>query len=248
MSDKLSIPEGVYQDVKRLIRAAVQPIVRPILDNWQRRLKLRSFSHEFVGHPVSTSNFIDYFVWHEDDADWQEGNGFLGVATYGEVLRLWTNSDYFVTYEARLLRFIRRGGETRRIFLLGPGLADPIRLWALQRTLLRHERLGFSPRVRSVLDLRAEIKRIAINCDMFGVLNGRIAYFLRFPASGAPIMLRTIDKKIVLKAENCFRRLLKNAEKFQIWYQRQKTKPPPELLKQVELDIAAVENVSQWRI
>lgn len=240
-----SVKEGIYQDIKKVIKYVAKPVVQPIRKKWQRQRDLQSFSSDLVKHHHSITNFIDYFAWHEDDTDWQKGNGVLNATTYGELLNLWTNVNLFVTYEARLLRFKNRGGEIQRVFVIGGELVDPIRLWAFQRTLIRHKELEFSPRVISILDLRAEVKRMGINCDMFGTLNGSIAYFFKFPLVKDPIMLRTIDKKIVRKAEFCFSKFWEKAEDFEKWYQRQKTKLPKELLNQVSIDCETVRNVSK---
>jgi hypothetical protein len=245
MPDELPLSEALYQDAKRLIRFVAQPLIRPFLEARQRRSALASFSPDLVRHDISITHFVDYYNWHEQDTDWLEGNGFLAAATYGELFYIWANPDVFVSYEARLLRFIRRGGVVRRIYVLGPYIRDPVGLWALERTLLRHQRLGFLTRVGSVLDLREEIREIGINCEMYGVLNGRIGYFLRFPPNEPPIMLRSIDKRLVWRAENHFRKLWQAGEDSQSWYRRQSNKLPQEILNQIELDLEAVVNVSQ---
>ena len=244
MSDIGFPAEGLYEDAKRILRAAFSPILRPAQRLQQRRRALATFSSEVAGHPESISQIADYFGLHESDANWAQGNGLLVSATYGELLHLWTNPEQFVTYEARLKGFIGRGGETRRVFLLGPDLADRIRLWALQRTLLRHELLGFAPRVLSVLDLQSAISYLNIDCDMFAVLNGTVGYFVKFPPAGPPLLLRTIEERLVRRAENRFQDLWRSAESFEQWYGRQRYRLPEDLLEQVELDVEAVTNVA----
>jgi hypothetical protein len=82
---------------------------------------------------------------------------------------------------------------------------------------------------------------------MFGVVNGRISYFLKFPPESLPVMLRTTDTRIVEKANNCVYRFWKEAESAQSWARRQPARLPEDLRKQVEIDIAAVQEVAQMR-
>jgi len=247
MAGELGIPEGVYEDAKRLLRCLLHPVADPFIRRSQRKAILSRFSPQFASHPPAVTSLVDYFAWHEDDTDWKEGNGLLGSVTYGELLHLWTNPKLFVAYEAHLLRFISRGGETNRTFLLGWDLADPICLWALLRTLKRHEALGFKPRVRSVLDFRSEAKAFGVHCDMFGVINGRISYFLEVPPGSLPLMLRTTDTRIVERASHYVHHFWKNAESAEKWASRQPTELPEDMRKQVEIDIAAVQEVARMR-
>lgn len=244
MSD-LGLPtEGLYEDAKRLVHAVGKPILKPLSDWWQRREYLRSFAPEFAKHPPGASDIVNYFQWHEDEKDWRTNKGIVFSCSYGEVLRLWTVPEHFVTYEARLLRFLRSGGEVRRVFFVGPDLADPVRVWALERTLLRHHMLGFQPRVQSVLDLRQGLRELGINCHMGGSINGEIAYFFRFSENVQPLMVRTTVEHIARRAETLFGDLWRKAEGFDNWYSGQRWKLPEELLTQVELDVEAVEHVA----
>jgi hypothetical protein len=244
MSDDLSIPDGVYKDAKRLIKFLATPIIKPFQQNSQQKSILRSFSDDFLNHSNDNTNTISYFHWEEEDEIWQKGNGLMCSSTYGELHSLWANPDMFVIYEAHLKRFIDHGGSIRRVFLVGGELADPVRLCLLQRALLRHEMLGFKPRILSILDLKKELRELGINCTMVAVINGRVSYFFRFPESSDPLMIRTIDKKSIFKAEETSLNLWKKAEEFPTWYQRQKYKLSSELIKQVELEASAVSNVS----
>jgi hypothetical protein len=189
------------------------------------------------------THLVDYVRWHEHDAGWLSGSGLLASATYGEINRLWSTEDSFVPYEARLLRFMKCGGETRRVFVVGSELVTPAGSFALHRTLLRHERLKFRPRVHSVLDLRREIAKLGIDTDMFGVLNSKIAYLLQFRGNG-PLMLRTTDGASVTECENRFQVLWKDAESYTHWRSRFPD-PPPAIKKQVERDCIAVRAVAR---
>lgn len=243
MGGNFGLPtESLYQDTKKLLGQVIAPVMRPIRKRLERRELLRSFSPAMVGHPRRITDFPTYYVWHEDDSDWQEGNGLMVSATYHELLEFWILPDHFVPYEAMLKGFLNRGGEIRRVFLIGPNLADPVRLWALERTLLRHEILGFSPRVLSLLDLRVALRCLGIKCDHFAVLNGRIAYFFKHSGRELPVMLRTVEPTVVLQAENEFQPLWKKAEMFNTWYKLQAYPLPQEVIEQVDLDIKAVNN------
>lgn len=240
----LTVSAVIYEDIKKVIGKAIRPIANPLVKGQQRLAVLKGFADEFVTHPTNVTSLEDYFRWHEEERDWRMGNGLLTAATFGELLRLWTNPDLFVAYEARLIRFIKRGGQMRRVFLLDSSLADPKRMFALIRALKRHEALGFSPRVRSILDLRSEAKKLGVQCDMFGSLNGRNAYFFQFPQDGRAIMLRSIEPRIVRQTVDCLSAFWKGAETAKSWLSRQPSLPPKER-KQLAIDIRAVEEVAR---
>jgi hypothetical protein len=245
MAGDLSLPtEGLYEDAKKAIVWIVGPLFRPVKTRWQRRSILSTFAPAFADHCPEVTDLVDYFGWHTSAHDWTTGKGVLIAATYGELLCFWTSPERFVNYEAHLLRFISGGGETRRVFLLGPDLADTVRLWALQRTLLRHHELGFKPRVCSNLDLQTQKDDLRVKCDMCGVLNGRFAYFFRFSDELGPLMVRTTDPDTVNRAENAVNSLWKGSESFEDWYTRQPYDLPEELRLQIDRDIAAVRNVA----
>lgn len=232
----LPVPEGIYEDAKKLLRKAVEPVALPLRKRRERKALLESFSERFTSHPSSITDFVNYIQWHEEDADWKQGSGLLASATYGEIFRLWTVADLFVVYEAHLLRFLRKGGETRRVFLVRGEVGDPIRLLALERTMFRHQLLGFKPKVASVVHLQDEMKKVGVRCEMFGILNSRIAYFFQFPINQEPLMLRTIEPTIVQQAENHHHRIFEIAELFETWYKRQRIHLPLELREQVETE------------
>lgn len=245
MSD-VGVPvEGIYEDARRLLKAIAKPVAQPVRDRLRRRRMLALFAPEMSKHPRSVTDLVDYYGWHEDESDWTTKKGFLVSCSFGEVLRLWIQPDHFVPYEARLLRFHDAGGEVERVFLLGADLADPIRLWALQRVLMRHEILGFEPRVRTMLDLRQAVGVLGVSADMAAVLNGEVAYFLRYPPDDEVLMLRTRDPALAQHAENALHDFSRGAEPFASWYSRQQYKLPAEVLKHVELDVEAVQNVAR---
>ena len=246
MSDKTLVPEsikeGIYQDIKNYL---VAPLIKPIYKRWQRHVDLISFSPLLRGYPNDIASFVGYKDWHEEDTDWKEGNGTICSATFGELNHLWANKDLFVHYEARLCRFMNRGGKNHRIFVVGKDLADPITLWPLQKTMLRHKLLGFSPRVMGVVSARDMIRGMGVVCDTIASLNGRISYFIKFPLERDPLMLRIIDEQIVKRTEHFLLFLWNKSEPFDKWYNRQKYKLPEEILKQLDMEIEAVWNASK---
>ncbi|HEX4953064.1 MAG TPA: hypothetical protein VF017_06690 [Thermoanaerobaculia bacterium] len=237
--------EGMYEDAKRFLRTIATPIVRPIQVRFRRRRALALFAPNLADHPRSVTDLVDYYNWHEDGKDWISKKGFLISCSFGEIMRFWIQPDHFVPYEARLLRFQRAGGKVERVFLLGADLADPIRLWALQRVLLRHEILGFSPKVRTMLDLREPLGRLGISAGMAASLNGEVAYFLQFPSDSEVLMVRTTDSAIARRTENVLHGFARNADSFSSWYARQVHTLPAEVVKQVEFDVGAVEEVAR---
>jgi len=206
--------DRMYDDAKAVLAKLGTPVINPIKRRFQRKTLLRLFSPDFAQHPNAITQVIDYYTFHENVENWLEGKGILNAASYGETIRFWTLPDIFLPYEAKLVRFLKRGGEVRRIFLVGPEIHDPIRAWALYRTLKKHDALGFKPHVQSVVDLQREISRVGIACDMFGILNGAIGYFFRFPENDAPLMIRTTDNRTATKSDNAFFGLWKNSSTF----------------------------------
>lgn len=236
--------EGIYEDAKRLLKAVAKPVVQPARDRLRRRRSLALFAPNISKHPRSVTDLVDYYGWHEDESDSTSKKGFLVSCSVGEILRLWVQPDHFVPYEARLLRFHNAGGEVERVFLLGADLADPLRLWALQRVLMRHEILGFEPKVRTMLDLRQALGILGVSADMAAVLNGEVAYFLRYPSDDEVLMLRTRDPVLTQHVENVLHDFSRGVQPFRAWYSRQQYKLPAEVIKQVELDVEAVQNVA----
>jgi hypothetical protein len=78
---------------------------------------------------------------------------------------------------------------------------------------------------------------------MFGLLNGRIAYFFQFRDRG-PLMLRTVEDKTVSQAQNRFQHLWNGAEQYTTWASRHPS-IPEDLIKKVEWDCHAVEEVAK---
>lgn len=234
----------MYDDAKVILTKLGNPIIDPLRRRIRRKTLLRLFSPDFASHPADVTAFVDYYTFHEHVESWLSGKGTLNSAPYGETLRFWTMPNMFLPYEAKLMRFLRRGGEARRIFLIGPEIHDSMREWALYRTLKRHDALGFKPRVRSVIDLQAEIFRFGTACDMFGVLNGSIGYFFRFPENDSPLMLRTNDITIATRADNAFKRLWDDANTFKSWSSRWQPSVPEEIERLVKRDIECVEILS----
>jgi hypothetical protein len=79
---------------------------------------------------------------------------------------------------------------------------------------------------------------------MFGVINGMVAYFIKFPENGIPIMLRTTNKKIVIRSLNCHFQLYKEAYASEKWIKTNNTFLSEEIKKDVELDIQTIYNFS----
>lgn len=225
---------------------ATPPTFRPVpsRDQIDDRSVLRSFSPAFLKHSTATTHLVDYVAWHESDEDWREGNGLLSTATYGELPHFWARPEHFAIFEARLLRYLRAGGETRRVFVLGPEVRNDATLLLLYRTLKRHEALGFHPHVHSVLDLGRAVHALNIACDMFASFNGRIAYFLRCPADGMPTMVRSIEAVIASKTQNQLMRLWHSSTPAADFFARHSLEIPDELLQTIRRDIETIEDIA----
>lgn len=239
------IPDKMYDDARTVLGKMGAPIVTPITRRLHRRTVLRLFSPELTHHPKSVTEVVDYYTFHEHVDHWLAGKGILNAATYGETVRFWTEPNIFLPYEARLVRFLKRGGEIRRVFLIGPEIHDPMRAWALYRTLKRHDALSFAPRILSVVDLQKAISDTGIACDMFGVLNGEIGYFFRFPENDAPLMVRTSDSSTAAGADNAFTTLWRSASTFKAWTDRWTRSVPKEIEDLIHRDIECVSILSE---
>ena len=243
----MEIPEYIYRDAKRFINVVTKPILdftyRPI----ENRAIIGGFSKKFRQHPRHESHLIDYYHWVSGHNDWRSGNGLLASATYGELFSLWANPGMFITFEAKLKRFIKNGGEVCRIFLIGSELHNDKSRQLLMRAAVRHCRLGFAPRINSVLDLNEELGALGVKCDMMTGLNGGIFYFFQFPENGYPRVLRTINEEFVLKAQNSFWRLWKMSTDFEKWYAHRphSYKLPREFDKLIENDCAAISAIAE---
>jgi hypothetical protein len=241
----MEINDGMYKDIKDGLKYVTNKIFKPYIENRNRKQILKSFSDDFEKDTENQTQIVDYYVWHEENNDWENGNGHLGISSYGELYHFWSVPNNFILYEAKLLRFIRNGGKINRLFLLGPEIGDIGGLWTTASVFKRHQALGFSPKVLSVLDLRHELKTLGVNCDMYGVLNGRIAYFLKFPLNAPPVMVRTENKKIIDKIENSQSRLWKNATYSESWIKKKNIYLPKEIIDQVNIHVSAISDISK---
>ena len=230
----------LYGDAKAVVARLGHPLLSPIKRSYQRRTILNLFSPKLTHHPRTVTEIVDYYTFHEHAEHWLGGKGILNAATYGETVRFWTDPNIFLPYEAKLVRFMKRGGEVRRVFLIGPEIHDPMRAWALYRTLKRHDALRFAPHVLSVIDLQKAIADTGIACDMFGVLNGEVGYFFRFPENDAPLMVRTTDLGTAAGADNVFTALWRSASTFKAWTDRWTRSVPKEIEDLIHRDIECV--------
>ena len=234
----ISLPDGLYEDAKRIASVALSLFSRPISRWWRRKVALENFSDAFVAHPRFATDFVDYVNWHEQDEDWRKGNGLLAAATYGELLHM-KYADLFVPYEAKLARFKRRGGTTRRIFLVGADLADPLRIWALQRAIVRHELLNFRREFAAFSTLRQPFATWASVAKCMECLIGQSASFWTL---GSATHRECFERcTLLLWSEQRIASVFwRGAERADVWRKRQPFELPKEVLAQAERDVAAV--------
>ncbi len=233
--------EGLYQDFKKGVGRLIRPVGSALRARKDRRRILESFSPVLASHPSDLTSIEDYFGWHEQDPEWTQGDGTLISATYGELFHLWLDPTRYVIYEARLVRFLRRGGETRRVFVWGPAALDDsseVGQWAFQRVLLRHEILRFEPRVRTVIDLEDDLRKLGVSCHMCGTFDQRIAYFFKFPHDHDPSMVRTADPVLAQACSNVMNQFWKGAKAPAKWAGSKRL--PQEIQRQVEQDVERV--------
>ena len=244
-SDQTSaICGAVYQDAKSLLKKSISLAADPIKRRLEKKTFLASFHPNFKSHDESQTQIVDYFAWHESDRDWQEGNGLLTVASYGELNLFWTIPSCFIEYEARLRRYIKGGGEVRRVFVIGHEVRSDASYWLLTRAIRRHEALQFGPRVVSVLDLKREVAAIGVACDSFAAFHGRIGYFMRFDEPTHPTLLRTLDPVFAYKCQSLLGKLWARSTSGTDFLKKRNLEVPAEVSADIQKDIDAVEDLS----
>lgn len=234
----------IYRDIKRVGGRLANGIARPFKRYLDERTALAAFHPEFRSHGRGVTALVDYVKWHESDKDWREGNGLLCAATYGELPHFWTRVERFARYEARLFRFLRSGGEVRRVFVIAHELAYDSTRFLLYRTLRRHLALRFAPRVLGVIDLEDAAAAMGVHTNMIGCLNSRIAYFFQCHDDGYPTMVRTEEPVITYKAQRVFERLWKKSSSATDFFHRHHFEVPEEIEQQVRRDIETVEEIA----
>lgn len=222
---------------------------RLVVDASRRSVIVRSFCEELASDPPEVTEIVDYFHWHADGIDWgvkDHRDGLFASVTRGELASLWSEVHMFIPYEARLLRFQREGGRIERTFLLDADIRDPGKMLLLQRTIFRHAELGFAPRVRTCIDLSQITRETGVNFDACGILNGKLAVFLRLPRSCSQPswMIRTTNAKIVSRIKESLHRFWVHAEHWGTWYSRQTMQFKEEVELDLQRDLEAVRSIA----
>lgn len=208
---------------------------------------LRRFSIEFLKHDPSETQVIDYYNWHESYSDWLEtGNAHLSSITYKEICSLWLNRYYFPAYESKVLTYKERGGGISRTFIIdNDTITNPVRMRQLCRILKRHIALGLNPKVRRVGALEEAKFRLSINCDTFGTLNGRIAYFV-ICENNKVSMVRSIHETIVTNVCNMIKLYYDTAHSATQFINEYSDMIPPEDAVLVHDDVALIRKLHNF--
>lgn len=234
----------LYRDIKAAATWFVSGVARPFKYHRDSREALAAFNRAFPNHGVAVTSLVNYAEWHESDRDWRDGNGLLSSATFGELPHLWTRVDRFARYEARLLRFVRSGGEVRRVFVIDDELSDDVKRFPLYSTLSRHKALCFNPHVLGINDLVDAAKAVGVRSDVLSSFNGRISYFFQCHDDSNPTMVRTIDPVIVRKVEKVMALLWKRSSTVEAFFRRHRIEVPVQLKEQIRRDIETVEELA----
>jgi hypothetical protein len=234
----------VYRDIKAAATWFVNRVARPFKHHRDSREALAAFNPDFPNHGIAVTSLVNYAEWHESDQDWRDGNGLLSSATFGELPHLWTRVERFARYEARLLRFIRSGGEVRRVFVIDDDLSDSVKRFPLYSTLSRHKALRFKPHILGINDLLDAAKAVDVRSDVLASFNGRIAYFFQCHDDSNPTMVRTLEPAIVRKVENVVAQLWKRSSTVEAFFRRHHIEVPDQLKEQIGRDIETVEELA----
>ena len=181
----------------------------------ERKRILASFADDFAKHPEDESSLLDYFHWNDEASLWAVGDGDVYGTSYAEFIAIWTNPAIYRYYEATLLRYVRSGGCVHRTIVVGEEYFSPELQLILLRTGMRQTILGIEPAVAHRLDVAPAIRDLGVHCDMLGVANNRIGYFIRL--SPAPCMVRTTNKRFIGRAWETYRALSHDGHPFQEW-------------------------------
>jgi hypothetical protein len=181
----------------------------------ERKRLLESFSAEIAKHPEEESQLLDYFQWNDEAALWKIGDGDVCGTSYAEFVAIWSDPSIYRFYEAALLRYQRSGGTVHRTIVVGDEYFNPDLRTILLRTAMRQTILGFEPLIAHRIDVAQCIKRLGVNCDMLGVANNRIGYFIRL--SPAPCMVRTTNKHFIGRAWDTYQELAREGSPFEEW-------------------------------
>jgi hypothetical protein len=202
-------------------------------DTNERKRLLETFCPDFRQHAEHETLLQDYYQWNDEAALWATGDGDVYGTSYREFLAFWSTPAIYQIYEATLLRYIRAGGSVHRTIVVGEEYFDPKLQLLLLRTGMRQSILGLEPLVAHRLDIAAAKRNLGVDCDMLGIANNRIGYFIRL--SPAPCIARTTNKKFIRQAWETYRDMSKDAHAFQEWArQRSFADRIPEMLPDIE--------------
>ena len=112
--------------------------------------------------------------------------------------------------------YLNAGGRIHRTIVIRNEYFDAKLQLLLLRTGLRQTILGLEPRIVDFQGTNLIFKRLGVKCDMLGVANDQIGYFLRV-SDPAPCFVRTKDKTFISRARDAYLELAKNAQPFQKW-------------------------------
>lgn len=240
---------GWIKDIWDIVREESKPAIdsglRKYVSDKEKKAILGRFAKEFASHDPDTTDLLDYYSWLEHPNDWAKGSGRLLFTTHREIETLWAKSKLIAPYEAALVRYIENEGTVSRLFVLGAEYFDPNARTLHISVMLRHQLLGFSPRVTSVLDLKDAVRSLGVTCEMFGSFNDLAAYFLSFSADNVPFFVRTTHKKFKQRAADCHSELLTDSESFETWYSHQPIRLTKAQLKEVELQCELIHEISR---
>ena len=180
-----------------------------------RRRLLDLFSPDFGKHSEDVTQVHDYLRWNDESSLWDVGDGDVYGTSYREFLPIWSTPSIYQVYEATLLRYIRAGGTVHRTIVVSEEFFDPQLQLLLLRTGMRQSILGLEPLIAHRLDIAAAVRTLGVDCDMLGIANNRIGYFIRL--APGPSMVRTTDKSFIGRAWETYRDMARDGHSFQAW-------------------------------
>lgn len=181
----------------------------------ERKRLLGKFHPDFAKHPEHVSQLLDYYRWNEEAVSWKAGDGDVYGNSHREFALIWSNPAIYRIYEASLVHYIKAGGSVHRAMIVSDEFFDHHHQLLLIHTCMRQTLLGFEPVVAFPNDLAHARNMLGVDCDMIGIVNNRIGYFIRI--NPLPCMVRTTDKKFIGRGWEAHREMCREAVPFEKW-------------------------------
>lgn len=138
-----------------------------------RELIIGAICPDLASSPPEETKFIEYEGLLKDPR-WLAVTGEVFTTTF-EFKEIWSDLNYYRTYEASLVQFKRKGLIVNRIFICDETRIGEAQYESMvQLTLRRHQQLGLNPRVLMKRDANIMAKEMGCRCDAVVLIGKRL--------------------------------------------------------------------------